>query len=344
MKRLVVCSEGTWQKLESPYPSNVVKLAQAVKPVADDGIPQIVFYDEGIGTDSNIVEQMLGGATGSGIDKNIQDGYRFLCLNYVPGDEIYLFGFSRGAYTVRSLAGMIYCSGLQSRSYISEAPEAYELYRNRGIKPKDQEAVDYRQEHGERVPIKLLGCFDTVGALGIPPLAISLGIGAQFNQRYKFHDTTLNPCIENALHAMALDEFRDAFTVTPMTKNPKAENQRVRQVWFPGEHGCVGGGTEEYSGLSDAALQWMIDSIRELGLGLDLDPSAIPSGINPDCECDFKNDPGLFLLGGVRDRQVNPELDELHITVVKRWKARKEYRPRSLAKYADKLSEILDKL
>ncbi|MEH2008448.1 DUF2235 domain-containing protein [Nostoc sp.] len=105
MKRLVICCDGTWQQLISPYPSNVVKLAQSVKPIARDGVTQIIFYDPGIGTES---QKVLGGATGLGIDRNIEDCYRFLSLNYVPGDEIYLFGFSRGAYTVRSLAGMIY--------------------------------------------------------------------------------------------------------------------------------------------------------------------------------------------------------------------------------------------
>lgn len=116
MKRLVICCDGTWQDLKSSYPSNIVKLTQGVKPIASDGTPQILFYDSGIGTEN---QKLLGGAAGVGIDANIQDGYRFLCLNYVPGDEIYLFGFSRGAYTVRSLAGMIYCSGLLERRYIS---------------------------------------------------------------------------------------------------------------------------------------------------------------------------------------------------------------------------------
>ncbi len=137
MKRLIVCCDGTWQQLASPYPSNIVKLklAQAVRPIASDKVPQIVFYDEGIGTDSN---KLLGGATGLGIDRNIEDAYRFLSLNYVAGDEIYLFGFSRGAYRVRSLAGMIYCSGLLSRPHVTRAHEAYELYRNRDIKPRDR--------------------------------------------------------------------------------------------------------------------------------------------------------------------------------------------------------------
>ena len=258
MKRLVVCCDGTWQNLTSPCPSNVVKLAQSVKSIADDGVTQVIFYDEGIGSES---PKILGGATGLGIDRNIEDCYRFLSLNYVKGDEIYLFGFSRGAYTVRSLAGIIYCSGLLDRPHITKAHEAYELYRNRGVKPSDKEAREYRQTYGDRVPISLIGCFDTVGALGIPGIPAFRKLNEELNKRYRFHDTTLNKFIQNALHAVAIDEIREVFDVTPMKKHPDTESQRVIQKWFPGSHGCVGGGTEENRGLSDAALQWMIDSI-----------------------------------------------------------------------------------
>ncbi|MEH2089300.1 DUF2235 domain-containing protein [Nostoc sp.] len=334
MKRLVICCDGTWQQLTSRYPSNVVKLAQSVKSIASDGVTQIVFYDEGIGTEG---QKVLGGATGLGIDRNIEDCYRFLSLNYVSGDEIYLFGFSRGAYTVRSLAGMIYCSGLLDRPHVTKAHEAYELYRNRNIKPKDNVAVEYRQAYGDRVPIALLGCFDTVGALGIPGIPAFSRLSKQLNMRYRFHDTTLNKCVQNALHAMAIDEIREIFDVTPMKKHSEAENQRVIQKWFPGVHGCVGGGTEEHSGLSDAALQWMIDSIGELGLGLDLDPNVIPTGINPNYECDFKNDAGFFKLAGIKFREVSDVIEDLHESAIYRLKSRKDYRPKNLEKIISKL-------
>lgn len=340
MKRLIVCCDGTWQQLNSSYPSNIVKLAQAVKSRGSDGVPQIVFYDEGIGVESN---KILGGATGLGIDRNIQDAYRFLSFNYERGDEIYLFGFSRGAYTVRSLAGMIYCSGLLDRPYVTRASEAYELYRNRGIKPKDRVARDYREEYGDRVPITLLGCFDTVGALGIPGLPAFRKFHDQFNKRYRFHDTTLNKLIQNALHAVAIDEVREIFDVTPMKKNPDAENQRVIQVWFPGEHGCVGGGTEEYRGLSDAALQWMIDSTRNLGLGLEFDISAIPTGINPNYDIDFKNDPGFFKLAGIKLREVGDAIEELHESTIERLKKRQDYRPKNLQKVISKVIQNVEK-
>ncbi|MFH7027364.1 MAG: DUF2235 domain-containing protein [Heteroscytonema crispum UTEX LB 1556] len=334
MKRLVVCCDGTWQDLTSSCPSNIVKLAQAVKPIANNEIPQVVFYDSGIGTES---QKLLGGATGAGIDLNIQDAYRFLCLNYVDGDEIYLFGFSRGAYTVRSLAGMIYCSGLLSRPHINRAPEAYELYRKRNVKPKDRVAVEYRKTYGDRVPITLIGCLETVGALGIPILPAFKQFQGRVNQRYKFHDTTLNKLIQNALHAMAIDEVRGLFEVTPMKKHPDAENQRVIQKWFPGEHGCVGGGTEEHRGLSDGVLQWMIDSVGELGLGLEFDVDAIETGIKPNAECHFNNNPGLFRLAGIKLREVGDSIEDIHESAIKRLQSRKDYRPKNLEKVLPKL-------
>lgn len=330
MKRLVVCCDGTWQNLAVPCPTNVVKLAQSVKPLAHDRIPQVVFYDAGIGTDH---QKILGGVTGVGIDKNIEDAYTFLSLNYTCGDQIYLFGFSRGAYTVRSLAGMIYCSGLLNRSNITKAHEAYELYRNRDIKPGDAEAIAYREKFGDRVRITLLGCFDTVGALGIPQLGIPFLnlLKQQLNNRYRFHDTTLNKYVQNALHAIAVDEIRKIFDVTPINKHPEAEeeNQRVIQKWFPGGHDCVGGGTPEHIGLSDIALKWVIDSISEMQLGLDFDTTEIPTGINPNYQSDFKNDPGFFKLAGIKLREIS-DVADLHESTINRLKSRPDYRPKNL--------------
>jgi uncharacterized protein (DUF2235 family) len=203
MKRLVVCCDGTWQNLISSYPTNVVKLAQAVKVTSSDDVPQLVFYDEGVGTEDK-ADKLTGKAFGWGLDKNIQDAYRFLCLNYSQGDEIYLFGFSRGAYTVRSLAGLIYCSGLLSRSKIRRMPQAYMLYRDPELNPDDQEAIDFRQRNGEHPPITLLGCWDTVGSLGVPNLFSFLPIDKWIGEKYKFHDTSLSPIIQNALRSPSM--------------------------------------------------------------------------------------------------------------------------------------------
>ncbi len=338
MKRLVVCCDGTWQKLSNSYPTNVVKIAQAVKPVGNDGTPQSVFYDEGIGTGDEF-DKLVGGALGWGIDKNIQDAYRFLCLNYNEGDEIYLFGFSRGAYTVRSLAGMIYCSGLLSRPNIRSAPDAYRIYRDRDIKPSDPEAQAFRANYGERVPITLLGCWETVGALGVPDQVPFLPIDDWLNAKYKFHDTTLSSIIQKALHAVAIDELRKVFDVTPMVKSPKFDTQILRQVWFPGEHGSVGGGTKEQRGLSDVALQWMISEIGNLGLGLEFDPNNVEDGIHPDPTIDFDNQPGIiYQVTGTKQRDIIGGFEDLHESVKKRWQARSDYRPENLWKFQDDLA------
>lgn len=343
MKRLIVCCDGTWQKLTSPYPTNVVKIAQAIKPIASDGTPQVLYYEEGVGTEDK-ADLIFGGAFGKGLDQNIQDAYRFLCLNYVEGDEIYLFGFSRGAYTVRSLAGLLYNSGVLKRENIRQAPEAYDLYCHRGTKPSDQQAVDFRKDYslGRRVEITLLGCWDTVGSLGIPQLSTFGALAHQINKKYRFHDTKLNKKIKNALHAVAIDEQRKVFNVTPMEKNPDAPDQVVRQVWFPGDHGCVGGGLEKQSKLSDATLKWMIESTGSLGLGLEFDVSKIDPPVEFDYTCDFYVEPKSIIntatkLAGAILREVSDEFQDLHESVKYRWKQRSDYRPQNLKKHLDKL-------
>lgn len=341
MKRLIVCCDGTWNKLANPCPTNVIRIAQSVVPTAQDGTPQIVFYEEGLGT--QWYDKLPGGAFGWGIDQSIQNAYRFLSLNYEPGDQIYLFGFSRGAYTVRSLAGMIYCSGLLTRHHICEAPKAYSLYRDRAIKPGSTEAEDFRQQYckrgnDDRVSITLLGCWDTVGALGVPNLLAIIPLENLINAKYRFHDTELNCRIEHALHAIAIDERRAVFDVTPMQKSPKAPNQVVEQVWFPGVHGCVGGGTEAYRGLSDGALLWMMNEINHLGLGLEFDPTRIAGGISPDPTVVYHSDPGYYRLAGLIWRTIEGPFETIHESAKKRWCARSDYRPESLKPYEKDLT------
>ncbi|WP_413165342.1 DUF2235 domain-containing protein [Capilliphycus salinus ALCB114379] len=385
MKRLIICCDGTWQSLESPYPTNVVKIALAVKPIASDDINQVVYYDEGIGTGGNIltkedlinfdipltnlniglgpgkleklIEKSSGGAFGKGIDKNIQDAYRFLCINYSPGDEIYLFGFSRGAYTVRSLSGMLYSVGLLKHQQFRRIPEAYELYRSRD----EEKQANFREKYcyssdkyGSRIPVTLLGCWDTVGSLGIPDTIPFLPGEKLINQdRYKFHSTALSENIENALHAVAIDEDRDTFQVTPMVLNPQAPDQKLFQVWFPGDHGCVGGGTREHSGLSDGALVWMMDSVGKLGLKLEFDPDLIPPEyrIHPKCDINYKaKETSLFgavtdkltstitRLPGTRLREVSQQFEDLHESVKERWVMLRDYRPKNLEQFIDRLN------
>ncbi|BAZ33369.1 hypothetical protein NIES4074_58790 [Cylindrospermum sp. NIES-4074] len=350
MKRLVVCCDGTWQNLSTSYPTNVVKLTQVIKHISSNGIPQIINYQAGIGT-GNEFDRITGGAFGWGIDQEIQDAYRFLSLNYEDGDEIYLFGFSRGAYTVRSLAGFIYNSGLLKPQYIRDLPEAYELYRDRDRQsaPSGQKAERYRREHGENVPIKLLACWDTVGALGIPNTIPFLS--EVINTKYKFHDTKVNRQIENALHAVGIDERREVYNVTPMRISEGADT-KLRQVWFPGDHGAIGGGTQQKSGLSDGALRWIMDEAQALGLEFVANPETIAEGgINPNYKAAFNNEvQGMEKFMGIIDRRiVNPDNDptdrtsfdqnffdqHIHLSTKRRWQLTQAplYRPNSLKPY-----------
>lgn len=266
------------------------------------------------------------------MDRNVQDGYRFLCLNYEKGDEIYLFGFSRGAYTVRSLAGIIYCLGLVSRINIRKSVDAYKLYRKRAKNIKDYAVENFHKKYGQDVKIKLLGCWDTVGSLGIPDRFKRLPFNKIINRKYKFHDHTLSPIIENALHAVAIDECRGAFDVTPMHKSKLSENQELHQVWFPGDHGSIGGGDEKKHGLSDGALEWMISEIRNLKLGLDLDESIIPYKPSPDHLVDFKKKVGFFywLISGKKIRNIFGPFENVHESAKKCFRDRSDYRPKNL--------------
>jgi uncharacterized protein (DUF2235 family) len=355
MKRLIVCCDGTWQSLTNLYPTNVVKIAQIIQPIANDGTPQLIYYQAGLGAEHGKLNKITGGVFGSGIDVAIQDAYRFLCLNYEPGDEIYLFGFSRGAYTVRSLAGFIYCSGLLQRRHLRKISEAYGLYRDRDIKPKDTSAVSFRNQYGENVPIKLLGCWDTVGDLGVP--ALVPGISNWMNAPYKFHDTQLNRQIEYALHAVAIDERRKVFDVTPMNISEGATT-KLTQMWFPGTHSCVGGGLAS-SGLSDAALQWMYDASKTLNLGLEFvdKPETIADGgIKPDYAIAFDpENKGILTWGGMIDRTLNdakeannPKVAQaffdhnVHISAKRRWALPQTplYRPKSLEPYQSWLDAL----
>jgi len=258
MKRLIVCSDGTWNTPESDTPTNVIKLTRAISPIGKKKVPQIVFYDWGIGTDKYL-DGFVGGAFGDGLDKNIQDGYRFLVHNYSPGDEIYLFGFSRGAYTARSLGGFIRNSGVLKKSEAHRIPKAFDHYRDSTWHPTHKRAKDFRKKHSYEPKIKFIGVWDTVGALGIPG-----GIFKGVRKKYKFHDLGLSSIIQNAFHALAIDERRKDFKASLWSNEP-GPGQVVEQVWFAGVHSDVGGGYKEHY-FSDIALDWMVQKAVDCDL------------------------------------------------------------------------------
>ena len=268
-KRLVVCCDGTWnvpdeRRTGVAAPTNVAKLALGLQ--IGDGAGQRVYYDAGVGTTPD--EHVLGGAFGYGLSRNIRNCYRFLALNYEKGDQVFLFGFSRGAYTARSLAGLIRNCGILKAENVDQVDEAFDFYRDRTSQthPDALASQIFRQmyAHGNE-GIYFIGVWDTVGALGIPTELPGWDWLSQrvhgWETLWGFHDTQLSSHVKYAYHALAIDETREPFKPTLWTQNPAAAGQTLEQVWFSGVHTEVGGGSSD-SALSDIALLWMIEKAK----------------------------------------------------------------------------------
>lgn len=290
-KKLVLSFDGTWNEPNVDRDTNVWKFHQSIigdehmdpqtgvsdgQPAGSPAAQTIKWYDSGVGT--VWYERIPGGFFGFGLSRNIRQGYQFLIDKYEDGDEIYLLGFSRGAYTARSLSGLIRKIGLLRKEQAPAADpdenpivvEGYNLYRDRDETPDSDSAKEFRTKHSPRaVKIKFLGVWDTVGSVGVPVDFLDM-----LNDRYEFHDVKLSSIIENAFHAMAIDEHRKIFHATLWDSEPK-QNQKVEQVWFVGAHSDVGGGSNRPS-LSDVALRWMQDKAEWVGNGLRFDDSQKP--------------------------------------------------------------------
>jgi uncharacterized protein (DUF2235 family) len=276
MKRLVVCCDGTWNVPDQGdggmlRPSNVVKMALVIKGEDDRGIEQRVYYHTGVGTGRS--DHLFGGAFGIGLSHNILDAYRFLVDEYDPGDEIYLFGFSRGAYTARSIAGFIRNSGVLRREFFHKLGAAFRLYRRRddASHPAAVEATLFRASYALEVRIRFIGVWDTVGSLGIPagiPWLPASWLHV-INRRWAFHDVTLSSYVDAAYHAIAIDEQRPQFVPTLWEQQDGAKQQTMEQRWFAGVHTNIGGGYRD-SGLSDITLCWMKEKAESCGLAIDL--------------------------------------------------------------------------
>jgi uncharacterized protein (DUF2235 family) len=349
MKRLVLCCDGTWNRADQvekdgrPCVTNVLKIAVRVAK-RDGDIPQIIFYDQGVGT-GNLVDRVTGGVAGEGLEDNIHDAYRFVVANYEPGDELYFFGFSRGAFTARSIAGMVRKCGILSRPHADKYHEALELYRSIGA-PEDPPPVQFRKSYSlspdDPIPVRFIGVWDTVGALGIP---------GEDKNKYAFYDTELSGNVQYAYHALAIDERRGPFQPTLWDYKPKP-GQTVEQVWFAGVHSDIGGGYPE-AGLSDIALQWMIDKAGAAGLRIDQDViQARKLNPNPLQKPPHESRKRIYLLMRPYDRPVcvpsansknaGPDgLDptqSVHPSVLQRWDGDRNYRPPKLREYFQRSS------
>jgi len=272
MKRIAICADGTWnvrdqidEETGKRRPTNVTKVARAILTSAADGTDQIVYYHDGIGTSGGAVDRHTDGAFGHGMEDNVRDLYRFIVYNYEANDELYFFGFSRGAFTVRTLAGFMNKVGLIEKDDDYYVPEIYACYENNVVRDSAEWQQAFHNVKGTRPcpPFHFIGVWDTVGALGAPGF-----LGQVFNsKKYQYHDIGLNPNILNAYHAVAIDERRKPFAQN-MWKRPAGWTGKLEQAWFAGVHSNVAGGYAP-DGLANEALHWIVEKAESLGLEFD---------------------------------------------------------------------------
>jgi Uncharacterized alpha/beta hydrolase domain (DUF2235) len=283
-KRIVVCSDGTGNTAIKGRGTNVFKLFEAVDLDThrfDPAVtPQIAIYDDGVGTENFKPLKLLGGATGWGLSRNVKHLYAELARVYDPGDEIYMFGFSRGAFTVRTLVGLIGACGLidlrklrprTSRAFHIAVKQAYSAYRacyrpllaQLLVTPSHDSAVRFKRRYSYPVDVRVrfVGVWDTVDGVGLP-----FHLGDLLNatvHRFKFPDLTLSPIVDRACHALAIDDERQTFHPL-MWKETSEDAARITQVWFAGAHSNVGGGYPK-QGMSFVALDWMLEEAAQAG-------------------------------------------------------------------------------
>jgi uncharacterized protein (DUF2235 family) len=320
-KRIAYCADGTWDTSTSH--TNVYKLYKALIVGAD----QMPFYDDGVGASGNPILKLVGGAFGTGLWQKIKDGYTKISQVYEAGDSLFIFGFSRGAYTARSLAGMIAACGLPTQDFtdaiVNTAFDAYRDKLNRASllsKLADCKLVN--------PGITMVGVWDTVGSLGIPA-----AIGAIDPIAYGFLDTTLHPSIQNAIQALAMDEKRAQFPAT-LWKGPAAAGQTLEQVWFTGAHSDVGGGEPDdlagTTALSDITLGWMMSKASALGLAFD--PAVLAqytTPLAPELALDKFHESWKIFCGFPRRRSIDPA-SSISNSVAVRCAEESSWRPHNL--------------
>lgn len=352
MKRIIVCLDGTWNDADAGgTPTNVVRIRDALRSKGADGeVFQRIYYDEGVGT-ADPVDRFAGGFLGTGLGRNVRQAYKYLARHYEPGDEIHLIGFSRGAFTARSVAGYIAACGLLAPDACTGENEdaAWRYYRTASKDRASGDEKRLRERCQDRVIVKSVAVFDTVGTLGIPNMALNW-IG---RSRFAFHDTRLGTTVENALHAVALDEKRTAFKATMWEEpfNIVGTLPRIEQVWFPGVHSDVGGGYED-AGLGRITLDWMIRKLSGLGVAFDTwQPAETPgAGLEPTATIHESRTLPLYLpdrfgphlrpLKGIAaadgSQRSRPQLlykpiaEALHRSALDRWASDEGYRPPNL--------------
>lgn len=363
-KRLALFLDGTWNDTDDN--TSVWRLRSLCAPVGKDGLAQAIYYDSGVGT--QLGERVLGGMFGVGIDENVRKAYEWLVENYEDGDDIFIFGFSRGAFTARSLAGMLSICGLAKPGAPLGVGQLYTRYRHidrnhrsiraiadaarAGTKPQLLED-EWVLRFSRPVTITMVGVWDTVAALDLP------GIGI-----HEFLDPNLRLDVLHAFHALAIDENRHKFAPTLWTQSrPVANGQpeikrnfdSVEQRWFVGAHANVGGGYPSDT-LPQEPLRWLADKAEALGLALrdkiEVDERAELALIN-DSYASFLAGTYRFAsprhyraigstpvqLDGYWVATINETVDA---SVFKRWQNDTQYRPPGLKTWASRVGFDLD--
>ena len=380
VKRLVLCLDGTWNTDDGEAVSNIVHIRNNVLPVdTEKNVRQIVYYDTGVGTGLGL-DRVFGGGLGLGLGENVRQAYRFLSGHFEeevvsPAEggrvgvakttEIYVFGFSRGAYTARALAGYLGAAGLLKPEHCDAETEqaAWAIYRT---KPHDRYPSERRKLADKvfrHVRIRCLGVFDTVGALGVP-----IERFRRFNRhRYEFHDTELGSNVDVALHALGLDEKRWPFRAAIWSRPNHEGNERVEQVWFPGVHTNIGGGYPDER-ISQLTLHWMMsrlprpglklrpdtisgEMLRELARGTIYESRRIPLYLSDLLRPAFRKVANIGANGTARVRAVGlpphglVHNEYIHWSALVRWHAPRSesggeaYRPPNLSAVFDRLSQ-----
>lgn len=383
MKRIAIFCDGTWDTPDLPYPTNVYLLYKAARRTAADGTIQLIRYIPGVGTGfgkAGIARQwdrLVGGALGVGVTRNILAAYIYLAEHYEPGDQVFIFGFSRGAYTARALTGLIRASGLPRHGETHRAPAALRRYRaaggqthpnteashrfRLGYSPDlatSQQEIDWRVARGHPAPplftVSYLGVWDTVGAMGIPGHHRILSLLAHGSQG--FHDTGLTGMVRAARHAVAIDETRRSFPPALWrnldslpTGGPGQGARPYLQHWFAGDHGSVGGGGD-IVGLSNITLRWVARGARDGGL--EFDPTALAVLAAEEDEfaplCNQTLPPDLLTRlvsrrGAPRTGALGPaSVENIAASAARRWRGDPAYRPPGLAPFAAALARPPD--
>lgn len=330
MKRIVICADGTWNKpeenLAKDFPTNVLKFSRAISPLGKDKVVQTVFYDWGIGSYHSTT---AGGAFGKGLDKNIKDCYRFIVHNYEKGDELFFFGFSRGAYTVRSLCGLINNCSILKKENANKINAAFNLYKNSKYKVSHQYSKQFRKDNSlsDKTPIKFVGVWDTVGAMGLPT-----SIFGFIKPKNLFYDNKIGAIIQTARHALSIDELRKDFEPT-IWRQDSQNKVDLKQVWFAGNHSDVGGSYQpDKNGrtLAEIPMLWMKKEAeaQQLKFQKHIVVKTDPLTAKHNEQTKF------YKLLGKHLREILPETP-VHISVKKRYE-NADYAPQNLKEYIEK--------